>query len=254
MREIGQSLEGRIPMSKQRTSQLGPKGKVERIKQLTKIINLESCLHIYSYLLLFGQTTPAKLREITGLSKATMFRNLALLSDAGILGKVEDKSVEDKRYSLHYFISRDLMQATRGLYTPDVAKYATDKGLISLVVNWGRALEILPRDLTRLSNELIPQMAKISCQDAEDKCVAVAKMLSFRVGEAEDLKGLLEQVSKAITAFESTKSKKRRNLKKSLERPVVLSISLMAVGVEGNVLPKGAVVVQYESKPEECQS
>lgn len=252
MNEIGQNKEGMIRMPTQTKSQLGPEEKVDRIKQLTKVINLESCLHIYSYLLLFGQATPARLREVTGLSKATMFRNLALLLDAGILDRVEDRLAEDKRYSLHYFIREDFMHATRGLYTPDVAKYASEKGLTSLVVEWGRALEILPRALTRLSNELIPQMAQLSCQGEEGKCIAVAKMLSFRVGEADDLEGLLQQVSNAVAAFESTKSKKRRNMKKPLEKPVVLSISLMAVGVERGALPKGAVVVRYESTPEGC--
>lgn len=60
---------------------------ISRIPLVTKIINTESCLLIYSYLTLYGKTTPVELRQRINLSKATVFRSLALLTEAGIVSK-----------------------------------------------------------------------------------------------------------------------------------------------------------------------
>ena len=78
-------------VSTKKKAKLNLDAKLSKMEQLLKIINIDSCLLIYSYLMVFGKTTPAELRKVTGLSKATMFRNLALFSDAGILKKRDVK-------------------------------------------------------------------------------------------------------------------------------------------------------------------
>lgn len=222
---------------------------LEKMVQLSKIMGLDSCLLIYSYLLLFGSTTPAKLREITRLSKATMFRNLALLFDADLIEKEEVESVSDKRYSLHYYISRDLMKETSELSVKSVMDYAQKEGKMEVITKWGIALETLPIALSRHSSQLIMQMVQTPTDNVQDDCVVISRFLSFRVDEVEDLSALFHQIHDTIDRFDSMKSSKKRNMKKPIRMPVVMSISLTAAGPDLPKLPKGAIafVRQCES-------
>ncbi|MHA2044732.1 MAG: MarR family transcriptional regulator [Candidatus Thorarchaeota archaeon] len=201
---------------------------LEKMVQLTKIIGLDSCLLIYSYLLLFGQTTPAKLRDVTGLSKATMFRNLALLLEAGLIEKEDVKTTSDKRYSLHYHISRDLMKTASQLGVKSVVTHAQKEGK---------------------SSQLIMQLAQTPTDDSEDACLVISRFLSFRVDEVEDLSALFHLMHEVVERFDSLKSSKKRNMKKSLRTPVVLSISLTATGSDQPELPKGAVAFVRQCEP-----
>ncbi len=214
---------------------------LDKMVQLSKIISLDSCLLIYSYLLLFGSTTPARLREVTGLSKATMFRNLALLFDAGILEKEDFKNASDKRYSLHYYISRDLMKEASELSTRSVMDYVQKEGKMEILAKWGKALEKLPIALSRHSSQLIMQIAQTPTDDAHDDCLVISRFLSFRVDEVEDLSALFHMMHEAIERFDAMKTPKKRNLKNPLRSPVVMSISLTAAGPNQPELPRGAV-------------
>jgi hypothetical protein len=71
-------------------------------------------------------------------------------------------------------------------------------------------------------------------------------MLSFRVGEVDDLKGLILRVAEVIDSFNSAKSTRDRNMKEPLLKPVVFSLSLTAVGVEDDRVPKDAFVMKYK--------
>jgi hypothetical protein len=235
-------------MSKQTQAKLAPKQRLERMLEFVKIAGIESCLQIYSYLLLFGLTTPAKLRDVTSLSKATMFRNLALLSKAGILAKEEIDSTPDKRYRLHYYIENDLVKQMKAIYSKDVEEYAGERGKLDLLMNYGRALEGLPLELNRISNELILHCPEDAADADESACLVVRKMLSFQVGEADDLESLMEEVTKLVKAFESTKSGGRRNMKKPLKKPVVMSISLAVIDTEESTIPEDALALRYKGR------
>lgn len=217
--------------------------------QLNKIIGLDSCLLIYSYLLLFGRTTPAKLREVTGLSKATMFRNLALLFDAGLIEKEDVKTASDKRYSLHYYISRDIMKEASELSMNSVVDYAQKEGKVDIITRWGNALETLPIALNRHSSQLIMQLAQTPTDNAQDDCLVISRFLSFRVDEVEDLTALFHLMHEVVNRFDSLKSIKKRNMKKPLRMPVVMSLSLTTAGPVQPELPKGAVAFVRQCEP-----
>lgn len=246
MREIGRELKEVHTIPQKSKIQLDEQKQLERMKRLNKIIRLDSCLLIYSYLLLFGSTTPAKLREITGLSKATMFRNLALLYDAHILDKEELKTASDKRYRLRYFISKDLIKATKEFDVAKLTDFAQEMGKLDIITDWVDTIETLPNMLNQHSSQLILNLSQNPSSDAKDDRLVVTKLLSFRVDDVEDLSTLFHHMHEAIGKFDDLKSSKKRNMKKPLRRPVVLSISLTAAGPDMPKLPKGAIVFLKE--------
>ncbi|MFW9887020.1 MAG: hypothetical protein ACFFER_02485 [Candidatus Thorarchaeota archaeon] len=203
----------------------------DKIRQLQKIIDTESCLLIYSYLMLFGRTTPAKLREVTGLSKATMFRNLALLHDAKILAK-EEVAVSDRRYGLHYYITTNLLDVARRLYTSRVQEYAARHDCQEALRRWVMTLEALPLALNRFTSELMLRMAQTSDKVESDECIVITKMIAFRVGDIKDAPLILGKIRELVSAFEEQGSIKRRNWKKPLSQPATMIVNLVAMGGE----------------------
>lgn len=222
--------------------------RIEKMQEFIRIASIESCLQIYSYLLIFGQTTPAKLRDVTGLSKATMFRNLALLSSAGILDKEAVDSTPDKRYSLHYHINRDLLKTMKALYSKEAEVYARERGMTRVIADYGRALEGLPLDLNRICNELILHCPEESSDEDEGVCLVVRKLLTFRVGEAGNLQSLVEDITGVMKAFEGEKSSVSRNMKKPLERPAIISISLATVETDETPIPADALALKRDER------
>ena len=199
---------------------------------MTRIIKIDSCLSIYSYLLLFGKTTPAKLRDGTGLSKATMFRNLALMLEAGVLANEQDSDVTDKRYSQHYYISRNIIEMSKELSSPDLASYADSQGRAGLVAEWASNLEFLPATLNQYTTHLLVFMP---CQKEpeESSSSVVTKLMVFRVGEGENPGEVVRSLQDFVEWFDSKHKTKRRDWRKPIQNPVVLSISLVSADSAG---------------------
>jgi predicted transcriptional regulator len=197
----------------------------EKLKALLKVLETDSCLQIYSYLLLFGKTTPARLREITGQSKATIFRNLALLYETDVLDKMEDPSATDKRYNLYYYVKQDLLKLVKTIYNSDVDSHAREDDKSDIISRWMISVEALPLTLSQFTNQMIAYSAAVSANEDEN-CMALVKIISFRIGESEDLNELVKQMSELINTFEQKKNGLKRNFKTPLTRPVSLSISL----------------------------
>ncbi|MHA2141014.1 MAG: hypothetical protein ACXADD_05875 [Candidatus Thorarchaeota archaeon] len=217
----------------------------DKIKQLLKIIETESCLLIYSYLMLFGRTTPAKLREVTGLSKATMFRNLALLYDAEILAK-EEVSVTDRRYGLHYYISKNLLDVAKRLYSRRIQKYAIEKDDQEILQRWVMALETLPLALNRFTTQLILTMAQTTSGIEVDDCIVVTKMVAFRVGDVADAPKIIQMIRNLVEAFDTQGSSKKRNWKQPLTQPATMTVSLVSMGGEMPDDPSAVVARRVE--------
>lgn len=196
---------------------------------LNKIVNTDSCLIIYSYLMLFGKTTPAELREITSQSKATMFRNLALLADAGLLNKLVDNSVSDKRYNTSYYVSQEIMKVSKQLSSKKLEKYAKESGKGQIIENWFSTIEALPLKLSRLTSELILLMAGRASEQEGVTCPVVSKMLVFRLADIDNVSEIHQKLIDFVGDFDLRKSSKKRDWKKPLKQPVVLSIGVVAL-------------------------
>ena len=196
---------------------------------LNKIVNTDSCLMIYSYLMLFGKTTPAELREITGQSKATMFRNLSLLTEAGLIDKLVDNSVSDKRYSTNYYVSEEIMKISKRPYSKKLEKFAEESNRDQIIDDWMTTIETLPLKLSRLTSELIMLMAERSSEDDSVPYPVVSKMLVFRLVDIDQVSVVHKKLVDFMSDFDSRKSTEKRDWKKPLKRPVVLSIGVVAL-------------------------
>lgn len=195
------------------------------MEKMSRIVRIDSCLSIYSYLMLFGKTTPAELRQVTGQSKATMFRNLALMSDAGILAHEEDSNAPDKRYSQHYYISRNIIEMNKELSSQDLVGYAASHGKAALVSTWANNLEFLPSSLAQHSTQLL---ISISSREEEkgSSTKAVMKVMVFRMGEGANPDDITKSVQDFVNWFDGKYRSKRRDLRKPMQSPVVLSMSI----------------------------
>ncbi|MFW9909240.1 MAG: winged helix-turn-helix domain-containing protein [Candidatus Thorarchaeota archaeon] len=219
--------------------------KLNQIEDFVQIINLESCLRIYSYLMLFGKTTPAELRDVTQQSKATMFRNLSMLYDAGLVKKQEVKSVEDKRYSLHYYISKDLIEAAKNLYTKELHAFADAIGKSDLIRAWLSAIEALPFLMNQHTSQMIMLLAQKPKLKPKVERTVVSKFLVFRLADAERIGEFQTKLHQLVTEFDSKHSMKDRDWKKPLLRPVALAIGIVSLNPDS--LPtEDATMIEIE--------
>ncbi len=216
--------------------------KLSKMEQLLKIINIDSCLLIYSYLMVFGKTTPAELRAVTGLSKATMFRNLALLSNAGILKKQDVKDVSDRRYSLHYFLGKNLVELTKKLFSSRLRKHAEASDRTDLVHTWLSTIEVLPLLLNQYTTQAIMLMAEKSQTESEVACPIVSKMIIFRLGDISKIGTLNRRIIKLVEDFDSKQVPGKRDYKAPLTHPVALSINVVALNPSDIPKIPGAIV------------
>ncbi len=196
---------------------------------LNQIINSESSLLIYSYLNLHGKTTPAELREQTGLSKATTFRNLALLMQAGLIEKEEDSMVDDKRYRLHYYIKQNILELSKTLSTSELREHAVVQGRTKTLQDWVFALENLPLALNQLTSKLMLSLRHPSPNGRTKECQKIIKMMAFRLEDVDDFHELLTALTGFLINFDTRPSKKPRDWKQPLTQPVALSISAIAL-------------------------
>lgn len=216
--------------------------KLTKMEQLIKIINIDSCLLIYSYLMVFGKTTPAELRDVTGLSKATMFRNLALLSDVGILKKQDVKGVLDRRYSLHYFIGTNLIEHTKKMFSGAVRKHAESTDRTDLIQSWLSTIEVLPLLLNQYVSQAIMLMAHKPQTETDVSCPIVSKMVIFRLGDISKIGTLNRRIIKLVEDFDSKQAPGKRDYKAPLKHPVALSINVVALDPSDIANIPGAIV------------
>lgn len=203
--------------------------RLTRMALLTTITQLESCLRIYAYLMLFGKTTPAQLREKTGISKATVFRHLALLSEAGLIDKVEDPGTEDRRFGLHYFVAKPLMEVARGLYSRQLEDYAGATGKTHITDKWSGTLESLPFALAQLSTNLILSCCDSASSEDSEQSHKVVRMVAFRLRETGDFGQIQERIRQLVAEWDSMPPTKRRDWRRPMQQPMTLLISVVAV-------------------------
>ncbi len=199
------------------------------MQQLTQISDSESSLLIYCYLNLHGKTTPAELREQTGLSKATTFRNLALLMQAGLIEKEKDSTVADKRYRLHYYIKQNILELSKTLTSSELREHAVVSGRTAILQEWVFALENLPLALNQLTSKLMLSMRHPAPNGLAAECQKIIKMMAFRLEDVDDFNELLPAFTDFLTDFDTRPSKKPRDWKQPLKQPVALSISAVAL-------------------------
>ena len=206
---------------------------MELMREMNRILCTPSCMGIYAYLMLFGKTTPANLRSVIGLSKATVFRSLAMMMHAGVLDQEEDLSAQDKRYAQQYFVSKDIMAVSKGLYSEELAAYAESHQKGDVLSDWLTRVEALPLTLNRHTAQVL---ASVSTKEESETacCKILTKMIAFRVADARNPSEIQAKLSQFIDAFDREYSTERRDWKRPIRSPAVLSMSFMSVRTDRN--------------------
>jgi hypothetical protein len=178
--------------------------------------------------MIHGKTTAAELRQKTGLSNATVFRSLALLLEAQLVGKEEDPKVADRRYNLHYYITRNIMDISKKLVIRGLASFAEESGRSEVLQEWYQVLEYLPLSLNRFASQYALDIGCIPLESGEMQEARFVKMMAFCVDSIDDVETLLTKVQQFMGEYEALQGKKKRNWKRPLDNPVVLSVSVVA--------------------------
>ena len=200
---------------------------VSRIPLLTKIVNTESCLLIYSYLALYGKTTPSELRHRTNLSKATIFRSLAILTEAGLVSKEINDHIEDKRYNIEYHITETLEEFSKVTISKEIKRYVKTHGKLSILEEWLSQLEFLPLVLNRLTSQLMISVFDDPSNPEREK-KQIIKKLVFRLREEENYAEFQKKLTNFMKEIDAKHTKKKRDMKQPMKNPVAFSISVVA--------------------------
>lgn len=214
---------------------------------VTKIINTESCLLIYSYLTLYGKTTPVELRQRINLSKATVFRSLALLTEAGIVSKEINNQVADKRYSFEYYITETLEEFSKATVSEEIKKHAKSQKKLSILEAWLSQLEFLPLVLNQLTSQLMISVCDDSSRP-EGKKKKIIKTLVFRLKEEENYTEFQKKLMDFMREIDAEHSNKKRNLKEPMKNPVAFSISVVAYTNDSKTDCKDIVVKKIRTE------
>jgi predicted transcriptional regulator len=178
-------------------------------------------------LTLYGKTTPVELRQRINLSKATVFRSLALLTEAGIVSREINNQVADKRHSVEYYVSETLEEFSKVTVSEEIRKCAESKEKLGMLEDWLSQLEFLPLVLNRLTSQLMISVCDGSSRPEGDK-KQIIKTLVFRLKEEENYTEFQKKLMDFMREIDAKHSNKKRNFKEPMKNPVAFSISVVA--------------------------
>ncbi|MHA2226912.1 MAG: hypothetical protein ACXAC8_16985 [Candidatus Hodarchaeales archaeon] len=166
---------------------------------------------------------------MTGLSKATLFRNLSMMSEAALIEKEEDDTVSDKRHSLYYFIQEDLLKKTKETYSEELKRFLQEQGKMTVLNKWVETLQTLPMTLSRITTKLLLTKQQRTLEQSEEECDKLVMMLTFRLEDMRNLNPLKTKIQELIKTMEDSKAKIPRDWKVPLKKPVAVSINVVAL-------------------------
>lgn len=158
-----------------------------------------------------------------------MFRNLVLLSEAGLVDKEEDPTVSDKRYSVQYYVRQDVMALSKQVYSEELREYAKAGDRVQVLDEWLATLKTLPLTLNQLTTQLMLSLCPPSQEEAPDRCQKVIMALGYCLEDVDDLQGLIRQVREFFKALDPYRSKIERDWKNPLRKPAAIVISVTAL-------------------------
>ncbi|MFX0114696.1 MAG: hypothetical protein ACFFB3_09115 [Candidatus Hodarchaeota archaeon] len=196
---------------------------IERLEKDLRILSRDSCLIILANLMIQGKMIYEKLKEKTGLGKATIFRGLDLLIESNYVAKEKDPRISDKRKNTAYFATDKefrLPKIDRNFIT-----YLESNGKIELLDEIARNLYSLPTAIMKAASEI--ETRKQSESNGEKVAIAYSNLLEF-----ENFPLIQEKVLSTIEEIEKLCLKKKREYKEPLRNGI--AISIMLVSLEGH--------------------
>lgn len=149
------------------------KDKLSSIEKFLKVFKIESCLIIYFYLMIHGKTTPNHLRAELRISKATIFRSLGFLLDAGLVRKEELDYVPDKRSNIFYFVEKPIREILSNInYSPEFEAFVEAQGATKTLNEW----KSVGQNSTSIFSNAVAKIFEL-CQEKEKPTQVIAKAI-----------------------------------------------------------------------------
>jgi len=172
---------------------------LENMEKNLKVLEIESCLLIYFYLLVYGKNTPIQIRSDLKISKATFFRSLGFLLDADFVRKDENVTGTDKRYGHIYLPSKGYQEIFEFPITSELQEIAKQKGKSQILTKWENIIKTSPLIFSSILSKIFslkkhtePQIKTITVNDNSEK--------SLHIRDQDDKRGRRIQVFSLIEA------------------------------------------------------
>jgi DNA-binding MarR family transcriptional regulator len=206
--------------------------KLQQIEQISRIIETDSALLIYFHLLIYGKSTPVDLQKKAGLPKSTTFRNLALLQEAGLVGKEVDEQAQDKRYRVFYQVAKSLSELSKLSITPELQKQAQEEGKHEVLQHWQALAPKMPVIFTKLCSTIFLGHSEMPPIQIQSKAIDIdllkkCNVMLFSLFDAEDNPQLIEQLLEFLNSIDA---RKIRTPTTGMKLPVALAITMLSFG------------------------
>jgi predicted transcriptional regulator len=193
--------------------------------------------------MIYGKKTPKDLISELAMSKATLFRSLGFLLDAGFVDKEEVDNALDKRSSTFYYVSNNIQENYFITVPREVEEQAEANGKIKIIEEWKSITERAPSifsnvlakifELNRKKDKIKPERRVIHVCDecgktTIDKELDVKrskriKVFSIMENPNEDVFQKLQEFLKSLQLKEKNEIKKGEKMNK----PISFVIDLM---------------------------
>lgn len=159
------------------------------IEKQIKVFRIKSCLLIYFYLLIYGKTIPSIIKTDLQLSKATLFRNLNLLTASGFIIKTNVKKSIDKRSTSFYFATKPFSSLCDLSISEEVKNYAIKQGKQEIIDEWDEIVRGSPNLFSSVTALLFNLKKK-----KQDQIVQVKMSQMFDNTEQVNIKEVVSKI------------------------------------------------------------
>jgi predicted transcriptional regulator len=198
------------------------------MKALTQVNNSESCLRVYTYLTMFGKTTPAVLIRDTNLGSSTIYRSLDALQSVKVIQKEVDDSVPDKRQSHMYYVIKNLIHWNNSLYSQELIEYLDKHDKMGVFHSWERSFSAVPSRLNGLALQLMDSFDDLYEKRLGKPWGESMHISVFRFQEAGQLQKLIRRFREFVREIDTLSGNIARDYKTPLTEPVLISMDLIA--------------------------
>ena len=176
---------------------------LETIEKNLTVYKIESCLLIYFHLMIYGKNTPYQLRFDLGISKATLFRSLGFLLDAGFVAKDEIENSSDKRYTHYYSIAKTISEISNIELSEELREFALKKNKIETIKEWELTIQKAPSIYSNITSKLFELKQKTTKGKTQVKAVFISKDSNETLQSHEEQKMRIERRIKLFTLMEA---------------------------------------------------
>jgi len=203
--------------------------KLALLKTYIQLFNKESNLAVYLLLGLQGQMTPQELIESTKFGKATIFRSLKDLSEAGLVDTDIDTSVKDKRKNKKYFVIKELDDFPKT--DDDFISFCVENSHTNVLkdfIGFIRSLAVNSMQVSMDFRDTIQE--KGSTEDWYSK-LANKGLFAFSILDLNENEKVMTYARDFLKKVQSLPDRKRELTREPMKNPLVLSLGVFPLKI-----------------------